>query len=58
MGTEPGFGERVQTIASEMHLSGSTVRNHLAVIYRKVDVHSQDELLAVLRGARQPSMSR
>jgi DNA-binding NarL/FixJ family response regulator len=51
-------GERVHTIASEMHLSRSTVRNHLAAIYRKVGVHSQHELLATLRDAYEPSMSR
>jgi DNA-binding NarL/FixJ family response regulator len=45
-------GERVSTIAREMYLSPSTVRNHLAAIYRKVGVGSQAELLELLRGAR------
>ncbi len=45
-------GERVSTIAREMYLSPSTVRNHLAAIYRKVGVRSQAELLELLRGAR------
>jgi DNA-binding NarL/FixJ family response regulator len=45
-------GERVSTIAREMYLSPSTVRNHLAPIYRKVGVRSQAELLELLRGAR------
>ena len=41
-------GERIPEIASRMYLSPSTVRNHLAVIYRKFGVHSQAELLAAL----------
>ena len=43
-------GERVATIAAEMYLSQSTVRNHLSAIFRKVGVHSQQELLARWRG--------
>jgi PAS domain S-box-containing protein len=42
-------GQRVRTIAAEMFVSPSTVRNHLAAIYRKFAVHSQAELLAYLR---------
>jgi DNA-binding NarL/FixJ family response regulator len=42
-------GERVSTIATELYLSQSTVRNHLSAIFRKVGVHSQRELLALLR---------
>jgi PAS domain S-box-containing protein len=42
-------GERVPEIATEMFISPSTVRNHLAAIYRKVGVHSQAELLAYVR---------
>ena len=41
-------GQSVSDIARLMFLSSSTVRNHLGVIYRKFDVHSQAELLAVL----------
>jgi PAS domain S-box-containing protein len=44
-------GDRVQTIASDLYLSASTVRNHLSVIYRKTGVRSQAELLAKLRAA-------
>jgi len=45
-------GERVADIAASMFLSPSTVRNHLAAIYRKFGVHSQAELLAaLLRGS-------
>lgn len=41
-------GERPADIARSMFLSPSTVRNHLASIYRKFGVHSQGELLAAL----------
>jgi DNA-binding NarL/FixJ family response regulator len=41
-------GERVPTIARDLFLSRSTVRNHLSAIYRRLGVHSQAELLARL----------
>lgn len=43
-------GERVATIATDMYLSQSTVRNHLSAIFQKFGVHSQRELLALWRG--------
>lgn len=42
-------GQRVPAIARSMYVSRSTVRNHLCAIYRKVNVHSQEELLELLR---------
>jgi DNA-binding CsgD family transcriptional regulator len=42
-------GERVPTIAKALYLSQSTVRNHLAAIFRRFGVHSQADLLALLR---------
>jgi len=42
-------GERVPTIARGLYLSQSTVRNHLSAIFRKLGVHSQEELLGTLR---------
>jgi DNA-binding CsgD family transcriptional regulator len=45
-------GQRVSTIAAETFVSSSTVRNHLAAIYRKLGVHSQAELLAYVRRPR------
>ena len=42
-------GQRVPSIARELHLGQSTVRTHLSAIYRRLHVRSQDELLAVLR---------
>jgi DNA-binding CsgD family transcriptional regulator/PAS domain-containing protein len=52
-------GERIAAIARDLFVSQSTVRNHLAAIYRKVGVHSQSELLARVmpghQGASQPA---
>jgi DNA-binding NarL/FixJ family response regulator len=45
-------GERVPTIARALYVSQSTVRNHLSVIFRKLGVHSQEELLRALHGSR------
>ncbi|HUF97491.1 MAG TPA: LuxR C-terminal-related transcriptional regulator [Ilumatobacter sp.] len=42
-------GQRVPSIATALFISRSTVRNHLAQVYRLVGVHSQDELLNALR---------
>src|SRR3984957_1623301 len=41
-------GKRVAEIAADLYLSPSTVRNHLAAIYKKFGVHSQTQLLAKL----------
>ena len=42
-------GDRVPTIAAELYISQSTVRNHLSAIFEHFGVHSQAELLALLR---------
>jgi len=42
-------GDRVPAIADEMYLSQSAVRNHLSEVFRRFGVHSQSELLALLR---------
>jgi DNA-binding CsgD family transcriptional regulator/PAS domain-containing protein len=49
-------GQRVATIASNLFVSQSTVRNHLAAIFQKFGVHSQAQLLALL--ASKPSADR
>ncbi len=47
-------GQRVSTIADTLFISQSTVRNHLATIFKKFGVHSQAELLELLKPAVQP----
>lgn len=42
-------GRRVSDIAAHLFVSQSTVRNHLSAIYAKMGVHSQAELLRLLR---------
>lgn len=41
-------GQRVAMIASQLFVSQSTVRNHLATIFQRFGVHSQAELLELL----------
>ncbi len=43
-------GERVGTIAKELFVSPSTVRNGLSSVFAKFGVHSQSELLELLQG--------
>ena len=43
------WGQRVPQIAREMSLSQSTIRNHLSVVFRKLGVHSQGELIERLQ---------
>ncbi len=43
-------GQRVPTIARELFITQSTVRNHLAAIFDRFGVRSQPELLARLTG--------
>jgi DNA-binding NarL/FixJ family response regulator len=47
-------GERVPAIAKAMHLSPSTIRNHLSAVFRRFDVHSQGELISLLKNSSQP----
>jgi DNA-binding CsgD family transcriptional regulator len=42
-------GHRVPSIAADLFISQSTVRHHLSSIFAKVGVHSQDELIRLLR---------
>jgi DNA-binding CsgD family transcriptional regulator/GGDEF domain-containing protein len=44
-------GQRVPTIAAALFVSRSTVRNHLAGVYRAYEVHSQADLIELLRAA-------
>lgn len=47
-------GQRVSTIARELFLSPSTVRNHLTGVYRKFGVASQTELIELIERVRRP----
>ncbi len=42
-------GHRVVSIASRLDVSEHTVRNHLKSIFRKLEVHSQAELVGLIR---------
>jgi DNA-binding CsgD family transcriptional regulator/GGDEF domain-containing protein len=44
-------GQRIPSIAADLFISRSTVRNHLSHVYQLVGVHSQHELLSVLRSS-------
>src|SRR4051794_8320912 len=44
-------GQRVPAIARHMYLAPSTVRNHLSTVFRKLGVHSQAELIDLLRSS-------
>jgi DNA-binding CsgD family transcriptional regulator len=41
-------GDRIRAIATELFISESTVRNHLAGLYKKFGVHSRADLVARL----------
>ena len=49
-------GERVPQIAKEIHLSQSTVRNHLSAVFRRFDVHSQAELISKLKAINEENV--
>jgi DNA-binding CsgD family transcriptional regulator/PAS domain-containing protein len=51
-------GERVPAIAKGLFVSQSTVRNHLADVFRKLRVHSQPELLELLRADQRDAARR
>ena len=42
-------GDRVAGIATQLHISPHTVRNHLKSMYRKVEVKTQSELIQRVR---------
>jgi DNA-binding CsgD family transcriptional regulator len=44
-------GQRVPAIAADLYVSKSTVRNHLSSIYAKLGVHSQVDLVRLVRGS-------
>jgi two-component system, response regulator PdtaR len=48
---------RVSSIARELSISAYTVRNHLRAVFRKLNVHSQTELLELFRGISPSAMN-
>ena len=48
-------GQRVSAIAAGLYVSQSTVRNHLSSIYAKLGVHSQVDLIRLMRGGHKVS---
>ncbi len=52
-------GQRVSAIAADLYVSQSTVRNHLSSIYAKLGVHSQVDLIRLIRrGTKRPAVGR
>lgn len=46
-------GQRAAAIAADLYVSESTIRNHLSSIYAKLGVHSQVDLIRLIRRAGQ-----
>jgi DNA-binding CsgD family transcriptional regulator len=52
-------GQRVSAIAADLYVSQSTVRNHLSSIYARLGVHSQVDLIRLIRhGTKRPAEDR
>ena len=48
-------GHRVASIADQLEVSEHTVRNHLKSMFRKLSVHSQAELVGLVRNGSRPN---
>jgi DNA-binding NarL/FixJ family response regulator len=58
MVTRLAHGKRVPAIATELFLTQGTVRNQLSSLYRKLGLHSQQELLDVIHSNPPPQPDR
>jgi DNA-binding CsgD family transcriptional regulator len=49
-------GMASREIGAELYVSGSTIRNHLSAIYRKLGVTNHSELMQLLPPVSQPAL--
>ena len=51
--------QQLPALAADLYVSQSTVRNHLSSIYAKLGVHSQVDLIRLVRhGTKRPAAHR
>jgi DNA-binding CsgD family transcriptional regulator len=50
-----GRGYSPAYVAKKMFLSDSTVRSHIKSIYKKLDIHSREDLLQLIENENEPS---
>ena len=51
-------GDRVPAVSKALFISQSTVRNHLTSVFKKLQVHSQQELIDLLRAGKDTTPSQ
>ena len=50
-----GRGYSPAYVAKKMFLSDTTVRSHIKSIYKKLDIHSREDLLQLIENENEPS---